>query len=478
MATANPQPEEWANSAVDLLVELDVPSGGGLRARLEESLREAIRSGRLPRGTQLPPTRALARDLGISRGTVLQAYSQLVAEGWLTGRRGSGTVVAVDADAASIAAERREPKPTRWRFDLRPGRPDPSSFPRSAWLRALRRALAVAPDEALGYGSAQGQLALRTELAGYLRRARGVRVTATDLLVTTGFTQSLGLLARTLAAAGVQRVAIEEPSMRLHRSILRAAGHELVLVGVDDDGARVEELEAARGIGAVVLTPNRQHPTGATLGAARRSRLLRWARANAATVVEDDYDGEFRYDGHPIGPLQGLDPGVVAYAGTASKTLAPGVRLGWLALPDSLRERVIAEKERSDWHSSALEQLAFAELLRTSAYDRHIRKMRLRYRRRRDTLVQALTTTNARLRMIGGTAGLNLVLPLPSAEVEADALAAAHAEGIGLGGLTADGYYENDGQAGLIVGYAAAPEHTFQPAIKALATLLRDVAAA
>jgi GntR family transcriptional regulator / MocR family aminotransferase len=473
---ANSERQAWANSGIDLLLELGAPPRGGLRARLEESLREAIRSGRLPMGTRLPPTRVLARDLGVSRGTVLQAYSQLAAEGWLAGQRGSGTVVAVDADAARGAAERREPEPVHWRFDLRPGRPDPSSFPRPLWLRALRRALAVASDETLGYGSAQGQLALRSELAGYLGRARGLRVRASDLLVTAGFTQGLGLLARSLAAAGVRRIAIEEPSMRLHRSILRAAGHELVLVSVDDDGAHVEELEAARRIGAVVLTPNRQHPTGAALGPMRRSRLLRWARATGAIVVEDDYDGEFRYDSHPISPLQGLDPSVVAYGGTASKTLAPGLRLGWLALPDALREQVIAEKERSDWHTSALEQLAIAELLRTNAYDRHIRKMRLRYRRRRDSLIEALAVANPRVRLIGRAAGLNLLLPLPSAEVEADALAAAHSAGIALGGLATDGYYETEGgRAGLIVGYAAAPEHAFDSAVEALASALTNI---
>ncbi len=219
---ANSRSKEWANPGLDLLLELGASRAHGLRTRLEECLRDAIRSGRLVRGTRLPPTRALALDLGISRGTVLQAYSQLVAEGWLSGRRGSGTIVAFDTTARSVSDERREPQALRWRFDLRPGRPDPSSFPRAEWLRALRRALAVAPDDALGYGSAQGQLELRTELAAYLGRARGLRVTAADLLVTAGFTQSLGLVARSLAASGAGRVAMEEPSMVLHRAIVRA----------------------------------------------------------------------------------------------------------------------------------------------------------------------------------------------------------------------------------------------------------------
>lgn len=464
-----------SQSGTDLLLHLGAACQGGLRVRLEAALREAIRSGRLPSGTRLPPTRALASDLGISRGTVLQAYGQLVAEGWLSGKRGSGTVVAVSPNTGSVPAEQPEPLLAPWRFDLRPGFLDPSSFPRNEWVRALRRALVDAPDDAFGYGSSQGQLTLRTELASYLRRARGVDVAAGDLLVTAGFTQSLGLLGRSLHAAGVRRVAVEEPAWRFHRSILRATGHELVPVDVDEHGARVEQVEAARDVGAVLLTPNRQYPTGVTLGAERRSRLLRWARGNDAIIIENDYDGEFRYGSHPIGALQGLDPGVVAYAGTASKTLAPGVRLGWVTLPDSLRRQLVDEKRRTDWQTGGLDQLALAELLRTSAYDRHIRKMRLRYRARRDTLVTALAAANPRLRLSGTAAGLNVLLPLPSALVEADALAAANAAGIGLGGLAADRFYERGRGAGLIVGIAAAREHTFPRAVDALAAVLAGI---
>jgi GntR family transcriptional regulator/MocR family aminotransferase len=465
---SNPAPQSWANSGRDLLVDIDRGGGRGLRAGLEESLREAIRSGRLGAGTRLPPSRALARDLGISRGTVVHAYGQLVAEGWLAGRRGSGTVVARTAESGSSVAERREPMPTRWRFDMRPGRPDPSSFPRGEWLRALKQAFAVAADDALGYGSPQGQLDLRTQLASYLARARGLRVTAGDLLVTTGFTQSLVLMARALAASGVRRVAVEAPSMALHREILRAAGHELVAIGVDADGARTHEL-ASLGVGAVLLTPNRQHPTGATLSAARRLQLLHWARSTGAIVIEDDYDGEFRYDGHPISPLQGLDPGVVAYGGTTSKTLAPGVRLGWLAVPAQLREAVLAEKRHADWHAGALDQLALAELLRTNRYDRHVRRMRLHYQRRRDAVLAAV---DPGLRVLGGAAGLNLLIPLEDPRQEAAILDAARLEGLGLGGLIADGYCEPPDGAGVIVGYAAAPRHAFDRAVETLAAVL------
>jgi GntR family transcriptional regulator / MocR family aminotransferase len=246
-----------------------------------------------------------------------------------------------------------------------------------------------------------------------------------------------------------------------------------VLLDVDHDGACVEDLDAAGDVGAVVLTPNRQHPTGATLSAPRRTRLLDWARANDVVVVEDDYDGEFRYDGRPISPLQGLAPDVVVYAGTASKTLAPGVRLGWLALPGALRAAVIAEKQHTDGLTGALDQMAFAELLRTNAYDRHIRRMRLRYRRRRDALVSALAAAHPRLRITGGSAGLNVVIPLPDADVEAGVLDAARAAGIGVDGLAHGGYYETRGPAGVVVGYAAPPEHDFRHAVHALAGALR-----
>jgi GntR family transcriptional regulator/MocR family aminotransferase len=453
---------------------LELQRGEGVRVGLEQALREAIRSGRLARGTRLPPTRALAGDLGVSRGTVLEAYGQLAAEGWIAARQGSSTFVAFDADREDHGRPMREHQPTRWRFDLRPGRPDATAFPRAAWLRALRSALVTAPGHAFDYGDARGDHALRTELAAYLSRARGLRISAADLVVTSGFTQGLGLLARALAAAGARTVAMEEPSMALHRAIVRAAGHELLLLRVDEDGARVKELEGHE-VGAVVLTPNRQHPTGATLAPNRRAWLLEWARATGAPVVEDDYDGEFRYDRRPIGPLQGLDPKVVVYAGTASKTLAPGVRLGWLAVPEPLRALVVGEKQRADWGTSALEQLALTELLRTTAYDRHVRAMRLRYRRRRDALLRVLAVSNPQLAVLGAAAGLNVLIPLPDLDTEAQAIAAANAGGVVLDGLAVGGYYERYPAAGLVVGYAAAPEHAFQQAIAALARVLEGV---
>jgi GntR family transcriptional regulator / MocR family aminotransferase len=462
-----PERKNWTTS-VDLL--LDLPPGARRRAGVEDAIRSAVRSGRLPAGARLPSTRALAQDLGISRGTIVDAYAQLAAEGWISGRTGSGTTIATGTLQAAAASAMRPRPDTRWRFDFRPGRPDATSFPRSEWLRALRRALATAPGDAFGYGSTPGLAALRVELAEYLGRARGLRVGADDILVTTGFTQSLTILSRFLGRPA--RVAMEMPSMSLHREIVRAAGNEVVPIAVDGDGLRVDELLGVRDVAMLVLTPNRQHPTGALLSPARRSAVLAWARQCGAVVVEDDYDGEFRYDRRPIGPLQSLDPDLVIHAGTAAKTLAPGVRLGWLVLPRRHRDAVIHQKELADWQTGALDQLALAELLRGGRYDRHVRRMRLAYRRRRDALLDALRARVPGARAEGEAAGLNLVVPVSSAAAEGSLIAAAGRAGIALDGLVTGGYYETAGRPGVLIGYAAVPEQRFRPGLEALAEVL------
>ncbi len=455
---------------LDLFVDVD--RGEGLRSSLERRLRDAIAEGRLRAGTRLPSTRALALDLSVSRGTVLEAYSHLSAEGWISGRSGAGTVVAsVGNIMRATPAAPRAADGGSWRHDLRAGRPDPTSFPRTAWSRALRRALATAPDAAFGHGATRGRPELCEQLAIYLARARGLRVQPDRIVVTTGFTQSLNLVARALAESGVTTVAMEDPCMPHHREIVLAAGPAIAPVTVDAGGAQIDSLASGRPTPqAVLLTPNRQHPLGMPLAPDRRSRLLKWARDMECVVIEDDYDGEFRYDGPPIGALQGLEPGHVIYAGTASKTLAPGIRLGWLVLPPALLEPTLVQKRLLDWQTGALEQLAFAELIRSGEYDRHVRKMRLRYRRRRDLLVEALRRRFPDASIGGTAAGLDLHVLLPDIEVERELLDAAAERRIALHGL-ATSYPGQDPEAtraGLIVGYAAPPEHGYAATVTAL----------
>ncbi|MGC1753554.1 MAG: PLP-dependent aminotransferase family protein, partial [Trebonia sp.] len=378
----------WAISGVDLHLEL---AGHRVRAGLEAALREAVQTGRLAPGTRLPSSRTLAADLGIARNTVAEAYAQLGAEGWLTARQGSGTRVASTAVVSpGPAAGIRPPLGARAaRYDLRPGSPDLSAFPRAGWLSAARKALSGAPSRALGYSDPRGLSELRTVLAAYLGRTRGVRVAPDRIVVCAGFTQGLALLCQVLPDVGVTKIAVEDYGQPHTAEALAASGLTPVMLGVDDGGA---VLDKAHGAQAMLLTPAHQFPLGSVLSPRRRADAARWAAGSGGLIIEDDYDGEFRYDRQPVGALQALAPEHVIYAGTVSKTLAPGLRLGWLVLPARLTEAVASAKARSDAHTSSFEQLTLAEFITSGAYDRHVRRVRLAYRRRRDRLVAALAT--------------------------------------------------------------------------------------
>jgi GntR family transcriptional regulator / MocR family aminotransferase len=470
-------PTDRPGAGLDLLLPPAI-GPGGRRAALEDGLREAIRDGRLAPGAPLPSTRALARDLGVARGTVVEAYAQLVAEGWLTTRPGAGTAVAATAGRpAPEPGVPVRPAGARPAHDLRPGRPDVSAFPRAAWLRALRTALRSAPDDVLSYGDPRGLAVLRTELAAYLGRTRGVRTTADDIVVVTGYVQALDLLARVLLRRGATAVAMESPMLDRHRGVVTAHGLAVVDVPVDDRGAAVEVLDDRAPVGAIVLSPGHQHPLGTVLSADRRSWILDWAQRTGGLVVEDDYDGELRYDRAPVGALQGRDPGLVAYAGTTSKTLAPGLRLGWLATPPPLTAEVVAVKYTAEGQRGAMDQLALAELLRTGAYDRHVRRMRLRYRARRDHLVAALAEHVPGIRISGTAAGLHLLAELPPDGPSPDAvIEAAAARSLAVTGL----HQAHHGGAGhrpaLVIGYGTPPEHGFGAAVDALIDTFADAA--
>ena len=386
-------PEDWATFGVDLHLETD--AGTGRRSGLERALRDAIRSGRLAPHARLPSTRALAADLGLSRGTVSAAFDQLVAEGFLTVRRGSGTTVSELPQRPSPAGARERPGARRSASRgtiCGPAGPTCRMFPVAAWLRATRRALGSARSEAYGYGDPRGRVELRTALAEYLGRARGVLAAPDQIVITSGYVQALALLARVLGAAGTAAIAMEDPGLEFHREIVRRAGLSVLPLPVDERGARTETLTGIPGrrAGAVVVTPAHQYPTGGTLHPDRRHALAEWARTAGGLVIEDDYDGEFRYDRQPVGALQGMAPGRVAYVGTASKTLGPALRLGWMVLPDHLVGPVAEEKRHHDNLTEVPGQLTLAEFITSHAYDRHIRSCRLRYRRRRDLLVARL----------------------------------------------------------------------------------------
>ncbi len=304
------------------------------------------------------------------------------------------------------------PAAPRARFDFRPSVPDVSTFPRAAWLRSLRQALATMTDADLGYGDPRGVEVLRCALADYLGRVRGVVADPEHIVVTNGYTQGLGLVCHALAAAGAKRIALEDPSNPEDGLVAAHAGLEPVPIGVDEAGTRVDELERADA-DAVVLTPAHQHPTGVVLTGERRTALLAWLRASDTIAIEDDYDAEYRYDRAAIGALQGLDPDRVVYAGSASKTLAPALRIGWLVVPPSLLQAVSHEKLLADRGTARIEQHAFADFLTRGELDRHLRRMRARYRSRRDALVDALAEALPEAAVRGVAAGLHVTVQLP-----------------------------------------------------------------
>ena len=453
---------------LELLVSVSRDGSRTLGAQIEDQLRQTIRDGALRPGTWVPSTRDLARQLHVSRRVVVDAYAQLAAEGYLRLRQGARPRV---ADAAAIASQvpavvvPAAPSP---RFDFRPSVPDVSTFPRAAWLRSLRRALATMTDADLGYGDPCGVPVLRAALADYLGRVRGVVADPEHIIVTSGYTQGLGLVCHALAAAGATRIALEDPSNPEDALVAARAGLEPVLIGVDHAGTRIDELTRAN-TDAVVLTPAHQHPTGVVLSGERRTALLAWLRASDAIAIEDDYDAEYRYDRAAIGALQGLDPDRVIYAGSASKTLAPALRIGWIVVPPALVQAVSHEKLLADRGTARIEQHAFADFLTRGELDRHLRRMRARYRSRRDTLVDALTQALPDATVLGVAAGLHVMVQLPDSDNEQAIQAAAHDRRVELETM---GDYRPD-TAGrppaLLLGYAQLPEPSIRAGVGELA---------
>ncbi len=450
------------------LREIIKPGARGARELLLGALRDAVRSGRLAPGSMLPPSRSLATDLGLARNTVAEAYAELVNEGWLASRQGAGTWV-LNASGAEAPPRARGVRAAPV-HNLMPGSPDVSEFPRTEWAASARRALSTAPTEALRMGDARGRPELRAALAEYLTRARGVRTSAESVVVCAGVRHAVELLGRVFRGQGP--IAVEAYGLFIFREALAALDVPTVPIGVDDRGAVIDELDGLE-TPAVLLTPAHHSPFGMPLHAERRTAVVDWAQRTGGYVFDDDYDGEFRYDRQPIGALQALCPDRVVYMGSASKSLSQALRLGWMVLPDNLIDAVLDAAGGLQFYVDALTQLTMADFIERGSYDKHIRRMRMRYRKRRDTLVEALSGFDVGIS--GLSAGVNLVLTLPD-ETEHEVLRRAGEAGITVQGLAIMRHplagREVPDPDGIIVGFAAPADHGFATAVDALLQVL------
>jgi GntR family transcriptional regulator / MocR family aminotransferase len=450
---------------VELPLAASRDSAVPMAAQIAAQLRTAMTEGRLAGGERLPASRALAAELGVSRTVVNGAYAQLFAEGWIEGRHGSGTYVADGAPSdrtagtpPAAAPPTTAASPTEGRYspvdpagsaattDLRPGIPWTAGIDPAAWRRAWRTAglqPPAAPHPA-------GLPSLRAALTGYLRRSRGIQCTPGEIMVTRGIAGGLSLMAAALLRPG-DRAGVEEPGYPVARDVLAAHGAQVVPCRVDADGLVVSELPA--GLKLIYTTPSHQYPLGGRLPVPRRRALVAWARANAALIAEDDYDGEFRYDVAPLPALYGLDPGVVIYLGSTTKTFTPALRVGWLAARPQLVRTLAQTADRLDAWATGPAQHAVLTLLTSGDLERHIRRTRHEYARRRAALTAIFQDGRAG-HLLGGEAGLHVVLHT-SRDAEADA-ATASQQGVAVGTLTRF-YAGPDTSNGLVIGYGGAP---------------------
>jgi GntR family transcriptional regulator/MocR family aminotransferase len=464
--------EDWSSS-VDLYVELS--RRGSLGRDVERAIRQAICDGRLAVGARLPSTRALASDLGVARGTVAGAYAQLAAEGFITLRPGAVSEVTWVPTAAETPAAPEPDRTPRW--DLRPGSPDSSSFPRQAWVRTTRSVFQRLPPDAFGYGSSQGTIELRRALTGYLGRARGVLTSQERIMICSGFTQALRLTCEVLRLSGARSVAMEDPCAPRYRELVASSGLQVTGVPCDGEGIQVAALTSLD-VQAVIVTPAHQYPLGVTLSPARRNALTEWARQRDALIIEDDYDGEFRFDRRPVGSLQQMAADRVLYVGTASKTLAPALRLGWIALPAAIRPLAAQIRERLDRGNAALEQLVLADFISSGALDRHVRRMRGAYRERRDHLVRVLARDAPQVAVTGIAAGMHALVTLPGEPEARSVLAAARRRGLLL--HTLEEYWHAPDAAhphAIVVGYGRPPANAFRSCVGELAAVIAEACA-
>lgn len=465
----------------------DAPARG-LTDWLVGALRAAIGDGRLGEGALLPPTRALADELEVSRGVAVEAYRRLADEGLVTARTRHGTVVTAIRSSRADGFDRRRTDPRGFmprlpgigdvpiEIDLSPGTPDLSTFPRAAWLRAERTVFNQMSGAGLAYNDPRGAIEFRTELAGWLGRTRGVRAQPEDILVVGGVAQGVTLLGQVLRSRGVSRIAVEDPGSRGARDGLMFSSMTPVPIPVDGDGLCTEALRAS-GERAVLVTPAHQFPTGVVLAPERRADVLDWGRSGGL-IIEDDYDAEYRYDRAPVPALQAQGTDVVAYTGSFSKTIAPGMRIGWLIAPPALHDDVVLAKYANDLGSSVLPQLVLAHLLAQGEIDRHLRVTRKRYRTRRDAFVDELRLAWPEARIHGVAAGLHVTIEVPGCGELDDVELSTRIAHAGVLTQPLSWHRSRSGAPGLVVGYAAVSRDRLREAAQRIARVARSAPAA
>lgn len=466
-------------------ISVDRRSGVPLHRQIYDAVRSAILDGRVLPGQRLSSTRALADEIGVSRLPVLSAYEQLLHEGYLEARGGSGTFVstALAGEAVASPAESRAhgeaPAEAPAEGGLRPFRvslPALDLFPRAAWNRLVIRHARALTREQMAYGEPAGVPALREAIAAHLRASRAVRCDAGRVIITSGSQAALRLAGAVLLGRGT-RVATEEPGYEGARAALAASGARVVPVPTDDEGLSVSSLARRPGVHAAYVTPSHQYPLGVSMSASRRLALLDWAARHEAWVIEDDYDSEYRYVSRPIGALQGMDAhDRVVYVGTFSKVLFPAVRIGYLVVPSSLTPACLAAREALDLFSPTLYQLALADFLREGHFARHLARMRAAYRRRREALLGGLARyCRGYLSVHNADAGLHVAAFLEPPIVDGDVVRRMAACGLTATPLSSC-YEGRVRRHGLLLGFAGSPEDVLWQATRTLGKVLREAA--
>jgi len=468
--TNSRQPAGDIGFPTGLLIGIDRTRALGVRAQLERALREAVQQSRLRPGAKLPASRTLAVELGIARSVVVEAYSQLVAEGYLEAVQGAGTRVRRSRAAAGELQKAAARASLNMAFTT--GLPDPSFFPRKEWLRAYRAAVDESADAALGFPDPQGRPELREALTDYLARVRSVRCSPERIVICNGISQALMVVCRALSDRGAKRIAVEDPCFALHRRLIDACGLEAVPVAVDEHGVVVSRIDETRA-SAVLVAPAHSYPSGAVLSPARRVELVEWATRRDALIIEDDYDAEFRFDRTPVGALQGLASENIVYAGSVSKVLNPSLRLGWMVAPERLVHNLVGAKFVYDVATETMGQLALARFIEAGALARHIRRVRPRYRSRRDRLLLAIGTQAPELTPLGAMAGLHLFLPLPEGVREHDVIAAAKADGLRVEGAARHWAEPEKAPPAVLVGYGVLREGSLDADVASLLAAIR-----